>query len=111
MSRVSSKLEYSCVNVEKQFPKINMHSNLNYVPFSSGAISPSRCGPVGWSIVLSRKGGGVDSQAGTYLGSMSNPQSRRIQETAHRCFSLTLIFLSLPSSLSESNIKMTSGEY
>ena len=39
-----------------------------------------------------------------------DPQSGRVRQATRCCFSLTQMFLSLPSSFSKSNKKMSSGE-
>ena len=69
-------------------------------------LCPGQCqrGLLGWSIPVANLVPGW----GTYLGCGFDPSL--VREATHRRFSLTSVFLSLPSSVSERNEKMSLGE-
>ena len=64
--------------------------------------SPGWCSSVGWSIILNWKVVGSIPGQSTYSGFSLDPLSGCIQEATNQCFSLasslTLMFLSFPSS-------------
>ena len=53
---------------------------------------------------------GLIPDQGTYLGYRFDPGLGVYRKATNQCFSLALIFLCLPSSLSERNKKISSGE-
>ena len=57
-----------------------------------------------------QKVAGLTPGQGTYLGYSFNAWSGCIWEATNQCFSLASIFHSLPSCLSKSNEKVSSGE-
>ena len=78
---------------------ITSHKDLFFCIF----FLTDRCGPwpgasVGWSVILyTKKVVCSIPSPGTYLGCGFDPQSGCVQGATDRCFSLTLMFLSLKS--------------
>ena len=65
---------------------------------------------LGGSVGCSKKLGGLIPSEDTCLNGQFGPQPRCVQEATNQCFSLTSMFLSLPSSLSKTKEKMSLGE-